>query len=281
MPNPTLSIALSLLSALAWGTGDFFGGLASRRSGAMMVTAVSQSAGLILIVGLAAAFGQPAPSLPDLGWGVAAGLCGVTGIASLYRALSVGQMGIVAPITAVMSAGIPAIFGALVLGAPAPVTLAGFGLALLAIALISSAPRAAGRPAGFGLALLRGTGFGGFLILITRADPAVALWALAAARATSSGVAWALALARRVERPPDRRAWVGMLGAGLMDALGNALYTAAAGAGRVDVAAVLSSLYPVSTIALALTVLRERLRLPQVVGIVLALLAIALVAWPA
>lgn len=278
MPNPTLSIVLGLLSALAWGTGDFFGGLGSRRANALVVTAVAQTSGLILIVVLALTAGQPAPELSDLGWGAAAGLCGVIGIASLYRALAIGQMGIVAPITAVLSAGIPAVYGALVLGAPAALTLAGFGLALIAIALISSAPREAGRPAGLGLALISGIGFGAFLILITRANGAVALWALAAARATSATVSWTAALVNRASLPRDQRAWAVMLGAGVMDALGNALYTFAARAGRIDVAAVLSSLYPVSTIALALTILHERLRRPQVVGIVIAVIAIVLVA---
>lgn len=280
MPDATFAIVLSLSSALAWGTGDFFGGLASRRAGTFTVTAISQTSGLLLIISLALAFGQPAPAAADIGWGIAAGVSGVMGIASLYRALAVGQMGIVAPVTAVLSAGIPAAFGALVLGAPAPLTLAGFALALLAIALISSAPRAAGRPAGLGLALLSGAGFGGFLILITRADAAVSLWTLAAARATASAVAWTLALTRGIDRPRDGQAWAHMLGAGVMDGLGNALYALAARLGRLDVAAVLSSLYPMSTIALAVVVLRERLRPPQLIGIAIALAAIVLVAAP-
>lgn len=280
MPDATFAIVLSLSSALAWGTGDFFGGLASRRAGTFTVTAISQTSGLLLIISLALAFGQPAPAATDIGWGIAAGVSGVMGIASLYRALAVGQMGIVAPVTAVLSAGIPAAFGALVLGAPAPLTLAGFALALLAIALISSAPRAAGRPAGLGLALLSGAGFGGFLILITRADAAVSLWTLAAARATASAVAWTLALTRGIDRPRDGQAWAHMLGAGVMDGLGNALYALAARLGRLDVAAVLSSLYPMSTIALAVVVLRERLRPPQLIGIAIALAAIVLVAAP-
>ena len=280
MPDATFAIVLSLSSALAWGTGDFFGGLASRRAGTFTVTAISQTSGLLLIISLALAFGQPAPAAADIGWGIAAGVSGVMGIASLYRALAVGQMGIVAPVTAVLSAGIPAAFGALVLGAPAPLTLAGFALALLAIALISSAPRAAGRPAGLGLALLSGAGFGGFLILITRADAAVSLWTLAAARATASAVAWTLALTRGIDRPRDGQAWAHMLGAGVMDGLGNALYALAARLGRLDVAAVLSSLYPMSTIALAVVVLRERLRPPQLIGIGIALAAIVLVAAP-
>lgn len=280
MPEAAFAIVLSLSSALAWGTGDFFGGLASRRAGTFTVTAISQTSGLLLIVSLALAFGQPAPAVADIGWGIAAGLCGVTGIASLYRALATGQMGVVAPVTAVLSAGIPAAYGALVLGAPTALTISGFSLALVAIALISSARREAGRPVGLGLALLSGAGFGGFLILITRADATVSLWTLATARATASAVAWTLAFSRGMDRPRDRQAWMQMLGAGVMDGLGNALYALAARLGRLDVAAVLSSLYPVSTIALAVVILRERLRPPQRLGIVLALAAIILVAAP-
>jgi len=277
----SLAIPLALLAALAWGSGDFMGGLASRRAAALWVTGFAQIVGLFVLLFLALAFGQPLPAGRDLLIAVLASVSGVTGLAALYRALAIGQMGIVAPITAVLSAGIPALYGSFRLGVPAAATLLGFALALVAIALISGGPRAAGRPAGLGLALLAGLGFGGFLVLLPQADPAVNLWTLTMARATSAAIAVLLALLRRTPLPATRGAVLAIAGAGVMDSLGNALYTAATGLGRLDVAAVLGSLYPAATVGLAMVFLRERLRPLQLLGVLLALIAIVLVALPA
>src|SRR5215207_8998997 len=148
------AVVFGLASALCWGAGDFSGGLATKRAPVFGVLVIGQAGGLLLLLGLALAWGEPVPSATDLGWGLAAGLAGAVGLASLYHALAVGQMGIVAPLSAVLTAALPALFGAVVEGLPGALKLGGFGLALLAIWLVAGTGRSAGSRDGLGLALL-------------------------------------------------------------------------------------------------------------------------------
>ncbi|HLX58709.1 MAG TPA: EamA family transporter [Ktedonobacteraceae bacterium] len=160
------TVLFGLACSLSWGGGDFSGGFASRRAQVFSVVLAVYLVGLVLLPILALAWSEPLPSWRDVFWGATAGLAGTLGLTAFYRSLAIGRMGINAPITAVLAAALPVIFSAFSLGLPAPMQLAGFALALLAVALISRPERASGRPAGLGLALLAGLGFGGFLILI-------------------------------------------------------------------------------------------------------------------
>ena len=108
------AVVFGLASALSWGAGDFSGGLASKRAPVFGVLTIGHGAGLLLLIVLALVWGEPLPSATDLGWGLAAGLAGAVGLASLYRALAVGQMGMVAPVSAVLTAGLPVLFGVLI-----------------------------------------------------------------------------------------------------------------------------------------------------------------------
>jgi drug/metabolite transporter (DMT)-like permease len=270
------AVVFGLASALTWGAGDFSGGLATKRAPVLGVLAISHGAGLLLLLGLALAWGEQVPALSDLAWGFAGGVAGAFGLASLYRGLAIGQMGLVAPLSAVLTAALPVAAGALTEGLPGTNTLLGFGLALVGIWLVAGAGSAAGSRAGLGLAVLAGLGFGAFFILAHRAGGSAVFWPLVAARVASLAFVVPLALGRGHLVRPDGRLLGVILLSGACDAAGNAFYVLASQAGRLDVAAVLSSLYPASTVLLAMVLLGERLSRPQIAGIVVTLAAIAL-----
>jgi len=267
-----------LASALSWGAGDFSGGFATKRAPVFGVLAVGQAAGLVLLVVLAVVWGEPLPSAVDLAWGLAAGLAGAVGLASLYRALAIGQMGIVAPLSAVLTAALPALFGALTEGMPGTLKLVGFGLALLGIWLVAGTGAAVRMGDGLGLAVLAGCAFGLFFILIHRAGASAVFWPLVAARIGSLGFVVPIALSRKQLVQPDLPVLMLMLLSGALDVVGNAFFILAGQSGRLDVAAILSSLYPASTVVLAALLLRERVLPVQMLGIVAALVAIGLIA---
>jgi drug/metabolite transporter (DMT)-like permease len=272
------AVAFGLASALSWGAGDFSGGLATKRAPVFTVLAVGHGAGLLLLIVLALVWGEPLPSTTYLGWGLAAGLAGAVGLASLYRALAIGQMGMVAPVSAVLTAALPALFGALTEGMPGALKLTGFGLALLGIWLVAGTGASGGARDGLGLALLAGCGFGIFFILLHRAGANAIFWPLTAARTGSLVLVLPIALSRRQFMRPDVRLLAPVLLSGALDVAGNGFFVLAGQAGRLDVAAILSSLYPASTVLLAALLLGERMMRVQIAGIVAALAAIALIA---
>ncbi|MBK9715660.1 MAG: DMT family transporter [Kouleothrix sp.] len=274
----TAAVVFGLASALSWGAGDFSGGLATKRAPVFGVLAIGHTVGLLLLIVLALVWGEPLPAAADLGWGLAAGLAGAVGLAALYRALAIGQMGMVAPLSAVLTAALPALFGVLSDGLPGARTLAGFGLALLAIWLVAGTGAARGARDGLGLAVLAGCAFGLFFILVHRAGASAVFWPLVAARIGSLGLVLPIAIGRRQLLGPDRQLLVPVLLSGALDVAGNACFVLAGQAGRLDVAAILASLYPASTVLLAALLLGERVLRVQVVGIVAALAAIALIA---
>lgn len=274
-----LAVVYGLASALTWGAGDFSGGLAARRANAYSVVAVSQAVGLLLLFVLALVVGEPLPPQVDLMWGALAGLAGGVAVLLLYRALAVGQMGIAAPITAVLAAVGPVVFSAFTEGAPGELQLAGFAIAVLGVWLLSRPSGPLGRPQGIGLAVLSGLAIGAFLILLQQAGTTALYWPLVAARVASLTTMTSLALLNRGSGEFPRRGTLPVVAlAGVMDAAGNAFFVLATQVGRLDVATVISSLYPASTIMLAALVLKERVTRLQVIGIIAALAAIALIA---
>src|SRR3954469_5640270 len=172
------AVIFGLASALCWGAGDFSGGLATKRASVFGVLAIGQAGGLLLLIVLALVWGEPLPSATDLAWGLAAGLAGAVGLASLYRALAIGQMGIVAPLSAVLTAALPALFGALTEGLPGALKLVGFVLALVGIWLVAGTGVSADARDGRGLAVLAGCAFGLFFILVHRAGASAIFWPL-------------------------------------------------------------------------------------------------------
>jgi drug/metabolite transporter (DMT)-like permease len=272
------AVVFGLVSALSWGAGDFSGGLATKRAPVFGVLLIGQAAGLLLLIGLALLWGERLPPVADLLWGVAAGLAGVIGLVALYRGLAIGRMGIVAPVSAVLTASLPALFGVLTEGMPGANKLVGFALALLGIWLVAGTGGSVGAHDGLGLALLAGCGFGVFFILVHRAGASGVFWPLVAARAGSLGVVLPVALGRRQFLRPDPRLLITVLLSGVLDVAGNAFFVLAGQAGRLDVAAILSSMYPASTVLLAGLLLGERVTRVQGLGIAAVLAAIALIA---
>jgi drug/metabolite transporter (DMT)-like permease len=277
MSRTFATVIFGLAASLCWGSGDFNGGLASRRSSASSVVIAAYAVGFVLLVGLALIWREPFPSLLNIMWGGLAGLAGVIGLISFYSALSIGRMGIAAPVSAVLTASLPVLFSTFTVGLPGLLQLVGFVLALLAIGLISRPERSKGRPEGIGLALLAGCGFGCFFILISRVSHDATFWPLAVARFTSVLFLGVVTLIRQQQVLPRMRAAPLILLAGVLDAIGNTFFVLAAHTGRLDIAAVLSSLYPAATVLLAAIVLRERVTRIQGIGILLALVAVPLI----
>jgi drug/metabolite transporter (DMT)-like permease len=268
-------ITFALASAIVFGAGDFCGGAASRRGGSLGVLLVSLPCGLglLLLVALGDSWHAGA-----LGWGAASGLAGGAALIVFYRALAEGPMSVVAPVSGLMAAVVPVVVGIALGDRLSPFGLAGILLCLVAICFVSmeksAGPiRLSGGPI---LAVLAGTGFGAFFVLIREGDDGT-LWPLAVSKACGLLViVVAAAFARR--GPVTERVTVGIaLLAGALDVLGNALYVYAARAGMLSVAGVLSSLYPASTVLLARLVYGERLRPIQRVGLVVAVAGVGLV----
>lgn len=276
--NPLfVTIVFGLAASLCWGSGDFSGGLASRRAHTTSVVLADYGVGFILLVMLALVWKEPLPNPSDLLWGGLGGVAGVLGLLAFYTALARGKMGIVAPVSAVLTATLPVLFNALTAGLPTLLQLVGLVLALLAIGLISRPERTRGLPKGLGLALLAGCGFGCFFILISRVNTAATFWPLAIARFTAVAV---LLIVTRVRRTPiqlGRAAAPLVVLAGTLGAIGNVCFLIAAHSGRLDVATILSSLYPAATVGLSAVVLRERATGTQAAGILLVLLAVPLI----
>jgi drug/metabolite transporter (DMT)-like permease len=270
-------VIFGLAASLCWGSGDFSGGLASRRAYVGSVVLTDYVVGFVLLVTLALLWKEPVPTPLDLLWGGLAGVAGVLGLLAFYSALARGKMGIAAPVSAVLTAALPVLFSAFTAGLPTLLQLGGFVLAGLSIGLISRPQRAEGSPQGIGLAMLAGCGFGCFFILISRVHPASTFWSLAAARFLCVGVLLVLVRVRHKPLLPGMRVAPLVVLAGVLDALGNALFVLAAHSGRLDVAAILSSLYPAATVGLSALVLRERVIRLQAIGILLVLLAIPLI----
>ena len=272
-----LSPGLSLAAAASWGAADFSGGIASKSANVFGVVVVAHATGLVFLTLLALVSGERVPGAVPLLWGALAGVIGAIGLAALYKALAIGKMGIVAPLSAVITAIVPLLFGFLTEGLPGALPIAGFALALVSIWLIAAGPGAA-ESEGVGLAIVAGVGFGGFLLFIKLAGSGALFWPLVSARSASFLLMLAIAVVSGKQWNPARGRVGVMVLAGVLDAGANALFVLAAHSGRLDVAAVLSSLYPASTVILARVVLKEHLSRPQRVGMVAALVAVALIA---
>jgi drug/metabolite transporter (DMT)-like permease len=272
------SVIFGLASAATWGVGDFSGGLATRRVPVLTVTLLSQIAGLILLALLALVWRENLPAVVDIGWGGLAGFIGLIGLLALYQAMAIGQMGIAAPVAAVLSASLPVVVGIVTQGLPELPRQLGFGLAVLGIWFISRPQRAQGRPAGLGLAILAGLCFGGFLLCIAQVQTNSVFWPLVAARTVSIIVMLVMAGLGQRLAVPARSILPLIILTGAMDAGGNAFFALAEQAGRLDVAGVLASLYPATTVILALSILKEKLVFWQGIGVLLALIAVPLIA---
>jgi drug/metabolite transporter (DMT)-like permease len=272
------AIALALGASLSWGLGDFLGGLKSRSVHVLTVLVVSQVFGLAAAAVWVVSSGEAFPGLSATLLAAAAGASGCLGIATLYRGMAIGAIGVVAPISAV-AAVIPFVVGIASGERPGALQIAGIVLALGGIAVASREPahRGGGRAAGIGLALLAALGFGFYFVFADRAADEGVPWAVATARGVSLLLALAAALAVGAALRPGRPHLPALAVVGLCDVGANMLFSLAATRGFLSVVAVLSALYPVVTVALAALVLRERVAGSQRLGVAGALAGAAMI----
>ncbi len=270
-------IALGLASAACWGAGDFCGGLATKSTQVYRVIISSQIVSLLLLVALGLILHEPLLPFGSLLLSGIGGIFGAIGIIALYRALADGHMGIAAPVSGVIAAAVPVIAGALLEGLPGLSRLIGFGLALAAVWLISRTGRAAVHRGDLGLPALAGLCFGIFYVIIGSASGADVWWPLVAARLGSLSFLLGVTLLTRQPRLVEKSHFTLIVIIGVMEVGGNACYILARQAGRLDIAAVLASLYPAATVLLARLVLKEHVGRTQAMGIVAALAAIVLI----
>jgi drug/metabolite transporter (DMT)-like permease len=280
-----MAALLALTAAAAYGVGDFLGGIAARREPSTAVVLWSHIVGLAMLLAAAPAVGGDVTAR-GLAVGGGAGLVGGVGVALLYRGLSIGSMSVVAPVAALLSAAVPVLAGIGSGERPPLVAVAGIGLALVAVTLVSREPGdhpgvaspATRRLQPLLLALGAGVAFGLFFVALDRAGSDVGIWPLVGARVASVSLFAALGAARLTAAGPPRAALGAALGCGLLDAAANVLYVLALSHGLLSVVAVLAALYPAGTVLLARYVLGERLSGVQRTGLAVAGLAALLIA---
>ena len=287
-------VPAALIAALCYGAADFFGGLAARRGSVVSVALVAHLAGLLVLVVLGAVT-RGTITVADVAWSCAAGVAGGLSLPLVYRALALGNMSLVAPVTGVCMMAFPVVVALLLGERPSLLQSVGMLLATVAIVLVSQKPTAAkhddaegmvevngpltgpatsSRASALGTAIAAGIVSGVFLVCISRTSHAAGLWPLAIARLVSLALlgAFGAVLRRAILRPlpPVRMAAT----AGVIDAGGSLFYLVAVRQGALSVSSTLTSLYPAATVVLARFILRERTSPVQSVGIAVALLAI-------
>jgi drug/metabolite transporter (DMT)-like permease len=276
-----VAIALGLAASLSWGVADFLGGIQSRRMPVVAVVLGSQLAGLALAAMVVLIRGEAPPGGDFALYAALSSVGGIVGLTAFYKALSIGAMGVVAPLSST-AAVIPVAVG--VATGDRPSTLQAVGVAV-AIAGVILASREAGEEArdsravsrGAGFALISAVGFGCFFLAIDRASDGDVLWAVTVNRTVSVSLLGLALLATRPKlgiKPADMRT---LAIVGVLDIAANGLFALAATKGLVSVVAVLSSLYPVMTVILARYVLKERLARIQRLGAFAALAGVALI----
>jgi drug/metabolite transporter (DMT)-like permease len=284
-------IFLGLAAAVLYGSGDFLGGMATRRLQVLPVLMLADAAGLIVALTVAA-MSPGTVGLAGLAWGISAGLIGGSGLILFYIGLATGPMSVVAPVAGLVSTVLPV---AVALGEgerPGAGVYAGALLCLVAIVMTSSAgdsgggtgavarPDRPGRGRAIGYGVVSGAAFGLFFLLIRNAGESGEFWPVAAGRIGELAVVLiAAAVLRRSLSPrgADGRLLLAAAGAGAIDVVANICYVAATRTGAFGLAVVLASLYPGFTVLLARVVLGERLRWVQRAGLALAAIGILLV----
>ncbi len=276
-----------MVAVFLWGSSDFAGGYGSRRANAFVLTAFAHLCAFALMCALALWQHGAFPERASVLWALAAGAVGGVSLAIFYRALSQGQMGLTAPIAALMGAAIPTLADVAMEGAPSGWSMGGFVLAIVAIWLITrpeptdrsvgSAENGAERPAGVAMAALAGVGFAGFYICIHQASGSP-VWLATISRVGSfSTTALAVVLARPPLRLDGPRAMFGAV-AGIFDIAASTMFIYASQRGRLDEAVVITSLYPAVTVVLARVILKEHFSRWKLVGLLAALAAVPLIA---
>jgi drug/metabolite transporter (DMT)-like permease len=278
---------LGLASAASWGGSDFVGGIGARRAPALLVVASGHIFSLFVLLAICIGMRFAVPGKHDLIYAAVGGFEGSLALAVFYRALAMGAMGLTAALCGLLTALVPVSYSVAHEGLPSPLTGVGLAMGLAAIWLITHTPEAKrteispNAPSvermrtALLLGALAGVGFGTQLILFKMVAGGGALWAMTSARAAGV-VALLIVLVLMPPKGPWQGFWLTGIAAGALDTIGNLFYFQASRFGRLDVAALVCSLYPAVTILLAAVVLREWPARRQVAGMVLALCAVAL-----
>ena len=276
---------LALLAAGFWGIGDFSGGMGAKRAGgttgaALRVVLLSHATSLTVLLGLAFVHGDPFPHGRVLACGLAAGVTGGLSLTAFYVALSRGAMGASAAISGLLAAAIPVAIAMVTDGAPGLRRGLGFVVAGVAIWMIAAGETERERAGTMALAIGAGAGFGLYFVALKYAGPGGLIWPMANARMGSLTTCGLILLALRGKAGAatiSRRTLGWVLGTAVFDTSGNMLFLAATRAGRMDVAAVLASLYPASTILLAAGMLGEWPNRRQGWGMAVAVAAVVMI----
>jgi drug/metabolite transporter (DMT)-like permease len=275
------SPASAVLAVFVWGASDFSGGFASRRGNAFMVTAFSHACAFLLMLTIALPQHGAFPSRTSILWALAAGTIGGFSLAIFYRALAAGQMGLTAPVAALLGAAIPTLADIGIEGAPSRWMIAGFLLAIIAIWLItrpetSTSNDDSGHPTGVAMAALAGVGFAGFYVCIHQAHGSPT-WLATISRVGSLASTSIAVLATRAPLSLPRPSIAFAAIAGCLDITGSVLFIYASQHGRLDEAVVITSLYPAVTVVLARLVLKEHFSRWKFIGLLAALAAVPLI----
>lgn len=274
-------MVLALGSALVYGVSDYVGGRVSRRSAPVVVSLLAEVGLFTVMLVVVPLVETNAPSGAAVWWGVAGGLTGSAGVLGLYIGLSRGNMTVVAPITGVVAAALPALVGVALGERPGALAVGGIVVAMVAVSLIGGIVGVSHVEASTVLlATVVGAAFGMLFVAYSRTGDDAGMWPLLTARfgATPLLVVAFLVMRRRLRSVRfERSALVPGMGIGLMIGLANGLYLLAARRGMLSVVAVLVALYPASTVALASVLDGERASRSQFVGMALAVVAVTMI----
>ncbi|MFN2593919.1 MAG: EamA family transporter [Actinomycetota bacterium] len=278
-----MAVFLGLAAALSYGAADFVGGFSSKKVNVFVVVLISQLAGTVLLLALFPAINDSAATARALLWGGAAGFGGGVGVVLLYRGLAIGRMSVVAPVTAVEAAAVPVLVGLASGERPGVLALAGVAVALVSVVLVSSSPHpdeepASGLQAGLPEAIGAGAAFGLFFVFLAHAGHNTGAWPLIGTKLASVGFVTVMIAITRPARSMSRASLRTIVLAGVLDLSANVLYLAGSRRGLLSIVAVLTSLYPASTVILARIVLKERFSKVQVTGLLCAVAGIVLMA---
>jgi uncharacterized membrane protein len=277
-----LSILFGLGAALSWGSGDFTGGLASRKTGAYRAVFYSEIIGVFLLFIILGVFGEAFPDLRIVSLSMIAGAIGTFGLMLLYQAMTQGLMSISAPVSSLLAAMLPVVVGMFSEGLPKAPTILGFVFALAAVWLVSQSDGSVkdvfSHLSDLKMPMLAGICFGLYFILMHEAtNTGSRIWPMLGSRTGGTIMIAAYMLINRTSfKVGDKSAWTFLILNGVFDIAGNTFFILSGQSGRLDVASVLSSLFSGVTVMLAWIFLKERLTRGQWIGVLSALVAIVL-----
>ena len=275
-----MAALLALIASLTWGVADYMGGIASRKASPTQVLVVAYPSGAVIIT-LMAFLAVPGEFSSDAAlWGVLAGSIGALAVALLYIALSRGPMGVVSPITAVMSGAVPTAVGLLNGERLTLLGITGIALAALAVILVSreKGEHVKVAPSTILISIASGSAIGLYLSALSLAPEESGIWAATVGRWTSSILVAVVVFAVIKNFTRNGFPWMLAIVSGFLDATANAVFQLASQRGLLSIVAVLGSLYPATTALLARFLIQKRLSRIQIVGVLLAFLAAALLA---